>query len=62
MQGVFNADKVVISVVEPMLLDITLYGDNIIYPSVGSLRDSITNILGSGVGVRNLDIQPSSAI
>jgi len=62
MQGVFNADKVIISKVNPMLLDITLYGDNIIYPSVGTLRDSITRLLGNGVGVRNLDIQPSSAI
>lgn len=62
MQNIFNADKVVISVAEPMLLDITLYGDDIIYPSIASLRDTITNIIGCGVGLRNLDIQPSNTI
>jgi len=62
IQGVFNADKVVITKVAPMMLDITLYGDNIIYPSVESIRGSIENILGCGVGVRNLDIEPASAI
>ena len=62
IQGVFNADKVVISNVAPMLLDITLYGDNIIYPSIESIRGSIENILGCGVVVRNLDIEPASAI
>lgn len=62
IKGIFNAEKVVIANVSPMLLDITLYGDEIIYPSVESIRGSIENILGCGVGVRNLDIQPSSAI
>lgn len=62
IRDVFNADKVVITKVSPMLLDITLYGDNIIYPSLESIRGSIENILGCGVGIRNLDIQPSSAI
>ncbi len=62
IQGMFNADKVVISKVAPMMLDITLYGDNIIYPSIESIRGSIENILGCGVGVRNLDIEPLSAI
>ena len=57
IQGMFNADKVVISKVAPMTLDITLYGDNIIYPSIESIRGSIENILGCGVGVRNLDIE-----
>lgn len=62
IQGMFNADKVIISRVAPMMLDITLYGDNIIYPSIESIRGSIENILGCGVGVNNLDIQPLSAI
>lgn len=44
----------------PMQLDITLYGDNIIYTV--AIRGSIENILGGGVGVRNLDIEPLSAI
>ena len=62
IQGMVNADKVVISNVSPMVLDITLYGDSLFYPSAQSLRNSIENILGNGVGIRNLDIQPSSAI
>lgn len=56
IQGITNADKVVISNVEPMVLDITLYGRNVIYPSVNTLRNTINNILGNGVGVRNLTI------
>lgn len=62
IQDVLNADKVVIENVAPMVLDITVYGDNIIYPSIGTIRDTIDNVLGNGVGVRNLDIQPASAI
>lgn len=62
IRDIFNAEKVVITKVAPMLLDITLYGDEIIYPSLESIRGSIENILGCGVGVRNLDIEPSSAI
>lgn len=56
IQGITNADKVVISNVEPMVLDIILYGRNVIYPSVNTLRNTINNILGNGVGVRNLTI------
>lgn len=41
---------------EPMLLDITLQGEHLIYPSTQSLRNSIESILGNGVGVRNLTI------
>ena len=62
IQGIFNAEKVVITKVEPMLLDITLYGDEIIYPSIESIRGSIENILGCGVGVRNLEIRGASEI
>lgn len=40
----------------PMLLDITLQGDNLFYPSVQSLRNTIESLLGNGVGVRNLTI------
>lgn len=62
IQGLVNADKVVISNVSPMVLDITLYGDNLFYPSTQALRQTIENILGNGVGIRNLDVEPSSAI
>jgi hypothetical protein len=56
IEGLVNADKVVITNVEPMVLDITLYGEHLFYPSTQSLRASIENILGNGVGVRNLTI------
>lgn len=56
IEGLVNADKVVISNVSPMLLDITLYGDNLFYPSVQALRTTIESILGNGVGIRNLTI------
>ena len=56
IEGLVNADKVVISNVAPMLLDITLYGDNLFYPSVQALRTTIENVLGNGVGIRNLTI------
>lgn len=60
--GLVNADKVVISNVSPMVLDVTLYGDNLFYPSTQSLRQTIESILGNGVGIRNLTVEPSSAI
>lgn len=58
IQGMFNADLVIITKVEPMVLDITIYGDNIYYPSTASLRDSIIKILGNGVNIRNLVTKP----
>ena len=56
IEGLVNADKVVISNVAPMLLDITLYGDNLFYPSTQALRTTIESVLGNGVGIRNLTI------
>lgn len=48
------ADKVLIEKVEPMVLDITLIGDNII--QTNTLLDDVTDILGTGVGIRHLNI------
>lgn len=56
IKGMINADKVVISNVSPMVLDVTIYGDNLFYPSTQALRTSIENVLGNGVGIRNLTI------
>ena len=56
IEGMVNADKVVITNVSPMVLDVTLYGENLFYPSTQALRQSIENILGNGVGIRNLTI------
>ena len=62
IQGIFNADKVVITKPEPMVLDMILYGDEIIYPSIDNVRDAITNLLGNGVGLRNLEIRSANEI
>lgn len=62
IQNIFNADKVVITKVEPMVLDVVLYGDEIIYPSIDNVRDAINNLLGNGVGLRNLEIKDASEI
>lgn len=56
IEGMVNADKVVITNVSPMVLDVTLYGENLFYPSTQALRASIENVLGNGVGIRNLTI------
>lgn len=60
IKNMFNADIVIITKVEPMVLDIIMYGDEIIYPSIDNVRDAINNLLGNGVGVRNLEIKPTS--
>lgn len=54
IKGMVNADKVVISNVSPMVLDITIYGNHLSYPSIQSLRQSIEKVIGNGVGIRNL--------
>lgn len=49
------ADHVIIDNIEPMVLDITLYGDNIL--NLQNLRKQIEKFLGDGVGIRNLTIK-----
>ena len=49
------ADHCIIDNVEPMVLDITLYGDNIL--SIQNLKQKIETFLGDGVGIRNLTIK-----
>ena len=49
------ADKVIIENVSPLLLDITLYGDNLFITD--TLRTDIESVLGCGVGIRNLEIE-----
>lgn len=55
IKNMYYADKVIIKVVEPMLLDITLYGDDILETS--TMLEDITSILGNGVGIRHLYIR-----
>lgn len=49
------ADKVIIRIVEPMVMDITLYGDEII--DSATMRADIETILGNGIGIRNLQVK-----
>lgn len=48
------ADSVIIENVAPMMLDITLSGDNLLVTD--TTRSDIESILGRGVGLRNLEI------
>lgn len=52
IKNMTNASHVKIKRVAPMTLDITLIGNSII--ETNTLLDDINNILGMGVGVRNL--------
>lgn len=52
IKNMTNATRVKIKRVAPMTLDITLIGNSII--ETNTLLDDINNILGMGVGVRNL--------
>lgn len=54
IKNMTNAKRVKIKRVAPMTLDITLIGNNII--ETNTLLDDINNVLGMGVGVRNLQI------
>ena len=49
------ADHCIIEVVEPMTLDITLYGDNIL--ETQNMHEKIEDVLGNGVGLRYLTIK-----
>lgn len=49
------AEKVLITVPEPMTLDIVLVGNNIL--ETNTLKDDIENILPTGVGLRTLKIE-----
>lgn len=49
------ADHVIIDNIEPMVLDITLYGDNIL--TMQDMKKHIEKLLGNGIGIRNLTIR-----
>lgn len=52
------ADHVIIENISPMVLDITLYGDNIL--ETNTLIDDIEFVLGDGVGINRLQIRSLS--
>ena len=63
IKGLTNADKVVITHskdeynnIIPMTLDVHLWGENIIFSNINSLRTDIENILGVTVGLDKLEI------
>lgn len=49
------ANHVIIDNVEPMVLDITLYGDNIL--KMQNMREEVEKLLGDGVGIGNFEIK-----
>ena len=53
-----NAEHCIITKLEALLCDITLYGDDIV--ETISLKDEIESLLGEGCGIRNLTIRSSS--
>ena len=55
IKGITFAEKVIIENVEPMLLDITLYGDNILQTT--TTFNDVERVLGEGVGIRRLQIK-----
>ena len=63
IKGLTNANKVVITHskdeynnIIPMTLDVHLFGENIIFSSINSLRSDIENIFGVTVGLDKLEI------
>ena len=52
------ADHVIIKNISPMVLDITLYGDNIL--ETNTIIEDIEFVLGNGVGINRLQIRSSS--
>lgn len=54
LKNMTNANHVKIKKVAPMTLDITIIGDAILYTQ--TLLEDINNVLGMGVGTRNLQI------
>lgn len=48
------SDKVIIENVAPLMLDITLQGDNVLITE--NSRADIESVLGQGVGIRNLEV------
>ena len=55
IKGITFADHVIIENVEPMSLNITLYGDDII--STTTMFEDIEKVLGNGVGINDLQIK-----
>ena len=56
IKNLTNADNVIITKEEVLLLNVHLYGDNIIFSNINSLRSDIQNIFGVTVGLNNLEI------
>lgn len=58
IKNITFADHVIIKNISPMVLDITIYGDNIL--ETNTLLDDIENVLGNGVGINRLQIRSLS--
>lgn len=55
IKGITAADHVIIEIIEPMTLDITLYGDSII--ETPTMIADLERVLGNGVGINRLRIR-----
>lgn len=55
IKNITFADHVIIKNISPMVLDITIYGDNIL--ETNTLLDDIELVLGDGVGINRLQIR-----
>ena len=56
IKNMTNADRAVITKAGYKKLDVHLYGENIIFSSVNSLKEDIVNIFGATIGLNNLEI------
>lgn len=57
LKGIANADYIKIEVIRPMTLRVILIGNNIIYPSIGNLKENMVTVLPPGVGIEELIIK-----
>lgn len=56
IKNLTNADRVVITKAVYKKLNVHLFGEDIIFSSVNSLKDDIQNIFGLTIGLNNLEI------
>lgn len=56
IKNLTNADRAVITKAGYKKLNVHLYGENIIFSNVNSLREDITNIFGATIGLNELEI------
>lgn len=56
IKNLTNADKAVITKAGYKMLNVHLYGEDIVFSSVNSLREDIANVFGATIGLKELEI------